>query len=205
MLKNRFYFLLPLCVIFFSCRNEASYFDAVPEEINGIRILPADTFSDGEGILGLVRVPEMNCLVLKDTSSGKSIKSDFALSLQTLLEEYNLCHDSAASDMPGTIIHSNDTAFFVYEVFISLKEKPKRFLSSRCTWKKIPGCVAVLCHHKGPYEYLFISYGKLRAYLEEHQLMQEGPMREIYFTDPTREPDSSKWITKIYVPVVFRK
>jgi effector-binding domain-containing protein len=57
----------------------------------------------------------------------------------------------------------------------------------------------------GPYQHLFSAYDKIRKYLTQTKLVQTGPMREFYLTDPSIEKDEAKWQTRIMVPVVQAK
>jgi effector-binding domain-containing protein len=55
--------------------------------------------------------------------------------------------------------------------------------------------------HTGPYEDLQTSYNKLMEYIAVNQLMVTGEIFEIYFTDPSQEPDITKWQTLIAFPL----
>lgn len=64
-----------------------------------------------------------------------------------------------------------------------------------------PGGKAVKAVHYGPYEGLAESYGALEKYMTAMQLEPLGLAYEVYITDPTQEPDTSKWETHIYFPL----
>jgi effector-binding domain-containing protein len=51
--------------------------------------------------------------------------------------------------------------------------------------------------HTGSYETLPASYARIGTYLEENSLEASGQVFEFYLTDPTQEPDTSKWKTII--------
>jgi len=55
--------------------------------------------------------------------------------------------------------------------------------------------------HTGPYEDLQTSYNKLMEYIAVNQLMVTGETFEFYFTDPSQEPDITKWQTLIAFPL----
>jgi effector-binding domain-containing protein len=46
------------------------------------------------------------------------------------------------------------------------------------------------------------THEDLARYVQYKKLQEEGPVMEVYITDPTQEPDTSKWITEIYYPIV---
>jgi len=59
----------------------------------------------------------------------------------------------------------------------------------------------VLAHHYGPYEATEASHGSIDKYVTENKKTVIGAPWEVYVTDPSTEPDQSKWYTQIYYPV----
>jgi effector-binding domain-containing protein len=55
--------------------------------------------------------------------------------------------------------------------------------------------------HTGPYDDLHLSYNKLMEYIAVNQLKITGEIIEFYFTDPSQEPDVTKWQTLIAFPL----
>jgi effector-binding domain-containing protein len=41
----------------------------------------------------------------------------------------------------------------------------------------------------------------MHEYMQENNLVSDGPVIEVYVTDPVSEPDTSKWLTQIIYPV----
>jgi len=62
------------------------------------------------------------------------------------------------------------------------------------------GRVAYL-RHVGPYDGLPQAFEELREWIAANGEEIAGPGWEIYVTDPRAEPDSSRWVTDVYVPV----
>lgn len=62
------------------------------------------------------------------------------------------------------------------------------------------GEFAVIEHH-GSTQEIDRSYGALAAYVAEHALAVQGPMREYYVVGPRDTPDSSRWRTQVCWPV----
>lgn len=52
--------------------------------------------------------------------------------------------------------------------------------------------------HMGSYDDLDKPHNAMEAYLNENNLVMEGPALEEYITDPGSEPDTSKWVTHIF-------
>lgn len=67
--------------------------------------------------------------------------------------------------------------------------------------KTIPATYAVKGTHLGPYDATQKIYDALHKYIKDAGLTQDGSPWEVYITDPSTEPDVSKWITEIYFPV----
>lgn len=63
-----------------------------------------------------------------------------------------------------------------------------------------PGRAAVL-RHVGPYLGLRDAFEKLRTWVEDRGERIAGPHWEVYVTNPRDEPDASKRITDIYLPL----
>lgn len=62
------------------------------------------------------------------------------------------------------------------------------------------GDVAYLTHI-GPYNQIPFAYGPLTAWIQEHGHEFSGPAREVYLTNPVKEPDPAKYQTEIAWPI----
>ena len=66
---------------------------------------------------------------------------------------------------------------------------------------ELPACDAVKLDHIGPYEELGRSHEAVWSFVQEQGRQPiSGPI-ERYITDPEAEPDQSKWLTEIYLPL----
>lgn len=61
---------------------------------------------------------------------------------------------------------------------------------------------AVKCEYTGPYEEGDKPHIAIEAYMKENKLNMAGAPWEVYVTDPGTEPDSTKWITHVYYPIM---
>ena len=66
---------------------------------------------------------------------------------------------------------------------------------------QLPGGSVVLAVHAGPYESLGMTYDALEAWMTSTHRTPSGPPWEIYLTDPSNEPDPSKWLTQVIWPI----
>jgi effector-binding domain-containing protein len=62
----------------------------------------------------------------------------------------------------------------------------------------IPAQTAYIVDYYGDYESLTIPHEALSLFLAENNLTGKAPVVEEYVTDPSAEPDTSKWLTRIY-------
>ena len=63
--------------------------------------------------------------------------------------------------------------------------------------ENIPASKAVYVNYYGAYDKLPGIYSQVRALLAEKKLKQKYPIIEQYITDPAKEKDTARWLTKI--------
>lgn len=66
---------------------------------------------------------------------------------------------------------------------------------------ELPGGRAVTGMHVGPYEALTQTYEQLMAWARAEGLTLAGAMWECYLSDPSAEPDPTRWQTRIVWPL----
>lgn len=67
-------------------------------------------------------------------------------------------------------------------------------------WESAAGN-AVKCNYYGDYSNTGECHDAIDKYISEHSKTINGPVWEVYVTDPGAEPDTAKWLTEIYYPV----
>lgn len=67
---------------------------------------------------------------------------------------------------------------------------------------ELPGGRAITCVHVGPYDTLEATYRELLAWAASEGLRLAEHMWESYLTDPSAEPDPSRWQTLVTWPVL---
>jgi DNA-binding transcriptional MerR regulator len=60
--------------------------------------------------------------------------------------------------------------------------------------------LATVVHH-GPHDDIDVTYGRLGAWVVEHALAVDGPVRETYLVTPADTPDRAAWRTELAWPV----
>ena len=61
---------------------------------------------------------------------------------------------------------------------------------------------AVKCVYTGPYEEGDKPHNAIAAYMAANNLEMAGAPWEVYASDPGDEPDSTKWVTHVYYPIL---
>ncbi len=66
---------------------------------------------------------------------------------------------------------------------------------------EFPGGKIVTAFHYGSYETVYKSHELIEKFLQKNKFVVKDIPREIYITDPEKEPDMRKWKTEIVYPV----
>lgn len=111
--------------------------------------------------------------------------------------EYLTAQGTAPMGPPFTRFHSYNPGKMEIEAgfpVTELLEGTKRIRPS-----KLPGGEVAIAWHLGHYEQIGTTHQRLAEWLDSHELASEDVRWEVYWTDPGREPDSSKWRTQLFV------
>ena len=74
--------------------------------------------------------------------------------------------------------------------------------TGRVTALMVPEVELAITMHLGPHNgELDRAYGSLAAYVTEHALAIDGPIREYYVVGPHETPDEDRWRTEIGWPI----
>lgn len=66
---------------------------------------------------------------------------------------------------------------------------------------ELPGGLVAVTNHYGPYEGIAQAYGAIQDWLRAEGREPAGSPWEVYWTDPSAEPDTAKWRTEVYWPI----
>jgi effector-binding domain-containing protein len=64
----------------------------------------------------------------------------------------------------------------------------------------LPGGPAAATWHTGPYGQMGPAYEALEDWVEQHGAAIEEPAWEVYYSDPTEQPDPTSWRTELIQP-----
>jgi effector-binding domain-containing protein len=155
--------------------------------------------NDTAGYIGVFNFPEMLIISTLDSADANSTAQKVAQNYRLLAEEI-AATGVETEGPPGQMMHSNDVKNFKFECFSEIKKLPV-VQPTRSRIYSLPACDMLVYNFYGPYQQLYIAYKDIYAYLVEYQLEQKGSMREFYISDPLQVSDSTKWLTKVMVPV----
>jgi effector-binding domain-containing protein len=65
----------------------------------------------------------------------------------------------------------------------------------------LPGGEAAHARHNGPFDQVGAAFAAIDAWCAANNRQAGGAGWEIYLSNPQAEPDASKWITEVYVPL----
>jgi effector-binding domain-containing protein len=115
------------------------------------------------------------------------------------IQEFLSKNGATASGSPMAITLAWDSLSWDFEAAIPIDKEIEG--NDRIVIKKSYEGKSIFVTYTGPYEGTYQAYTDLDQYMKEKGLDQAGGPWEVYITDPSTEPDPSKWITEIYFPV----
>jgi effector-binding domain-containing protein len=153
-----------------------------------------------EGLQGIVNVPELLTLAIKDSVSNfEEAAFKVAKNFDVIQADMTKIGVEVGGS-PGVLFYSNDPKHFVFECVVPLNKMPTK-KPKNSTIVILEATRAVTYNYYGPLDKIHLAYDKIKAYINEQKLETTGPSREFYISDPNLEPDPAKWLSKIYVPV----
>lgn len=102
---------------------------------------------------------------------------------------------------PFARYHAIDTAKSTIDLEAGIPVRKPIAASGRVRPGELPAGRVAMTWHVGSYHQLQQSYDRLRAWLDGQKLTPRGGFWEVYWTDPSLEPDPSTWRTQIFWPV----
>lgn len=155
------------------------------------------------GAVGIFEVPEMLTLCRKDSAPASKMAEAFAKNFG-LLENELVYLNIRSQGAAGSIYYNNDSANIIFECVFPIAEMPKKKPKTSVV-VALEASPMLIYNHYGEYSDLQMAYQNISEYLAQHNLIQAGPLREFYMTDPVKVTDHSKWLTRIMVPVMRKK
>ena len=86
------------------------------------------------------------------------------------------------------------------EAGVPIVARPSHVHPAGVVWGAFPAVEVVEAIHLGSYDSLSDTYGEMVLWMHARGLNPIDDMRDVYLTDPSVEPDVSKWQTKVVWP-----
>ncbi len=116
--------------------------------------------------------------------------------LMNYLSEVN----SEISGPPFAIYHKSETeGYTLLECGLPINSKIEG--KDNINFLEITPTKTIMASHFGHYNTVKTTYNALLKYINENKIEVTGSPWEMYITDPMKEPDQSKWETKVYFPI----
>ena len=101
---------------------------------------------------------------------------------------------------PSGMFYTYDEEKQQTDMVVALGVKTKATVKGYSTIEIQAGKVLIIDYY-GPYENLGSAHETMDKYMTKNGLKVRYPVIEEYISDPMAEPDSTKWLTKVYYPV----
>lgn len=188
-------------LILCACGNKNEPRTKIITEVTAPDTITKNTKShEPEGILGIIEIPEILTLSVKDSSKQTDV--GFAMgqaynSIESDMQELDL----NSNEMPiGALYYNNDPENFVFECVIPINKLPVK-QPKHSIILVLEATRALVYNYYGPYNKMSDAYTLLYKYIKDNKLIQTGLAREFYLSDPATEKDPQNWLSKIYIPV----
>lgn len=143
---------------------------------------------------------DMTVATVKDSCPVEQITEKLGSMLGTVLSEMNKNGSKQAAPV-FAIYHSFSHEKVVFEAGIPVDKPFKPAPKSPVNVWEMKGTGVVLAHHYGSYRSTEQTHYKIDDWVKKNNKTIVGPPVEVYVSDPTKEPDTTKWYTQIYYPV----
>lgn len=150
--------------------------------------------------VSIQQLEKRNALLIKDSAMVNDIGAKMG-ELFGELSAFMATNKIEMAGYPYCIYYSWDYSKpFVMECAIPVTVKVAK-TTGRIQFREFQPTKVAKTVHLGSYESTAKTHESMGVYLSTNKLENFGFPWEVYVTDPTTEPDTSKWITEIYYPI----
>jgi AraC family transcriptional regulator len=146
-----------------------------------------------------IRLAPQTVATIRETTTLANVGAALA-EVFGAIQEYLKEMGVAVTGPPFARFHKVESSVVDLEAgFPIAREVPRRW---RIRCGDLPGGAAVAVWHVGPYETMGPAHAAVQSWLAERGRRPNGPAWEVYYTDPSGEPDPSKWRTQVVQPLL---
>jgi len=146
-----------------------------------------------------VKVENCNVLFLKSDVNTKNIAQVMKINYNKIMSLIG--EDLQLMGYPRCIYNEWDKETGDMKIECAIPIQKKILPANGIKYKEIAGGKTLMLTHYGPYSSIKQSYEKMLNYMKEKDIQSNGAPWEEYLTNPQKEPDQSKWETRIYFPI----
>lgn len=159
--------------------------------------LPSDFGKTGEimetEFAGLI------ALTIKEECEMNNLRSKMIEMYSSILRYMNT-NQIEMTGTPFAIYHKSEKeGFTILECGLPVSKEIEG--NERIKFIELPAGKTITASHFGPFHTVNNTHKAIENYIIENNLEKSGTPWEIYITDPWKQPDQSKWETKVYFPV----
>lgn len=155
------------------------------------------------GDISIEEVQPMPILAIRDSITVEEMETFYGQSFGALMA-FAQANQLAVSGAPLSVaLMWNENGASLMEAALPIMEMMDVSENEYAIYSRIleGGQMAVVSHF-GPYDAIGKAYEALEAYMAAEAYIPAGAPFEVYVTDPSTEPDASKWETKVYWPII---
>ena len=153
-----------------------------------------------EGMLGLFDVPEMISICKLDSAAPEDVSNHIKTNFE-LLEKELIKTRAEVDKSQGMIYYVSAPGNLKFECFILLKKIPQ-IAPKNAQIVVLEASNMLIFDCFGSAEEIQSAYEEIKLYCNKNNLVQNGPMRELYPVNSADSESSASWYTRIMVPVV---
>jgi effector-binding domain-containing protein len=151
----------------------------------------------------MASLPVMKLMTLKDSASLEELSGKFGMMYQEInaeIAKQGLAQAGPVLAIYDKVDHRADgSMYFWFHAGIPVDKAGKS--TERIEYMESTGSTAVKCDYHGGYGDMKACHDAINKYITDNGKTINGPVWEVYVTDPGAEPDSTRWLTQIYYPV----
>lgn len=147
----------------------------------------------------VVDLPLHHFLGIKETITMDKMQEGFGTNLPKVFQAAT-DNNLEMTGMPCGLYYSWDEANQQTELAYSVPLKEAANVDGFSSFE-VPNSKALLIEYYGSYDKLGAAHGAIDKYIKEKGVEVDMPAIEEYVSDPQKEADPSKWLTRIYYPV----
>ena len=161
-------------------------------------------FEDDQNVYGipiaLERVKDTALISTADSCRGVPTTS-FIYNLIHKLKQYSSSQAATNTGYPMLNIYTKDSVVYKVKVALPLNKKLSSKENIEYKWM-LPHGYILVSEIQGPPSTVEAAFQQLELYVKENNLNPPAIPFYSLVTDRSLEPDSSRWITRIYYPVM---